>query len=340
MNLDSFRGKVLRMNLDGTAPSDNPFYNAGNGITARDYVFAYGLRNPFGGAWRASDGKHYEVENGPSVDRFAQVNAGVSYGYNGSNASMEINAIYNWDPSNAPVNITFVQQETFGGSRFPLSKLDHAFISESGPTYAGGPQTNGKRIVEFALDANGNRIGGPTTLVEYRGTGQNTIVGLAAGPDGLYFTTLYEDTGANGATAVGARVFRVRYIGQTAGDYDRDNDADGNDFLTWQRTLGSVADLNADGDNSRIVDGGDLDVWRGTFPSIVAAATASSAPAASEALASAANESLLGLGMDGTPGRGVAADISRNSKNGAARSRDDDQHSPSRRERRHSRPRV
>src|SRR5262249_39913558 len=50
-NLDSYRGKILRMNLDGSAPSDNPFYDAANGINARDYVFAYGFRNPFGGAW-------------------------------------------------------------------------------------------------------------------------------------------------------------------------------------------------------------------------------------------------------------------------------------------------
>ena len=272
-NLDSFRGKILRMNLDGTAPSDNPFYSAANGITARDYVYAYGVRNPFGGAWRAADGKHYEVENGPSVDRFAQVNAGVNYGYDGSNASMLINAIYNWDPSHAPVNITFVQLETFGGSRFPNSKLDHAFVSESGPTYATGPQTNGKRIVEFALDAAGNRIGDPTTLIEYRGTGQSSIVGLAAGPDGLYFTELYEDSGANGATGVGARVFRVRYVGQTIGDYDRSNAVDGNDFLAWQRSFGSVADLNADGNNSRRIDAGDLDVWKNTLQAPVVAAT-------------------------------------------------------------------
>ncbi len=46
LDLDSFRGKILRMNLDGSAPTDNPFYNAGNGINARDYVYAYGFRNP------------------------------------------------------------------------------------------------------------------------------------------------------------------------------------------------------------------------------------------------------------------------------------------------------
>jgi glucose/arabinose dehydrogenase len=49
-NLDSFRGKILRLNSDGTAPSDNPFY-AGPTSTARDYVFAYGLQlEPRGGA--------------------------------------------------------------------------------------------------------------------------------------------------------------------------------------------------------------------------------------------------------------------------------------------------
>jgi hypothetical protein len=49
--------------------------------------------------------------------------------------------------------------------------------------------------------------------VKYNGTGRATVAGVAAGPDGLYFTDLYEDTGANGATAIGAKVWRVRYVG-------------------------------------------------------------------------------------------------------------------------------
>jgi glucose/arabinose dehydrogenase len=57
-NLNSFRGKILRMNLDGTAPSDNPFYNASDGIGPRDYVFVYGVQIT-GGAWRAADGERY-----------------------------------------------------------------------------------------------------------------------------------------------------------------------------------------------------------------------------------------------------------------------------------------
>jgi glucose/arabinose dehydrogenase len=212
LDLNSFRGKILRLDLDGQPPVDNPFYNAGNGITASDYIYAYGLRNPFGGAWRASNGKHYEVENGPSVDRLARIDAGTSYGYDGSDASMHTNALYNWDPAHAPVNIAFVQPQTFGGSGFPAAQMDHAFVTESGPTYATGPQIYGKRVVEFDPDSITGEIGGhPHTLVEYTGTGKATAVGLAAGPDGLYFTELYKDLDYTTPIDPGARLFRIRY---------------------------------------------------------------------------------------------------------------------------------
>jgi glucose/arabinose dehydrogenase len=283
-NLNSYRGKVLRMNLDGSAPTDNPFYNAANGINSSDYVYAYGLRNPFGGAWRAADGQHYEVENGPSIDRFAKILPGVNYGWNGSDASMAINAIYNWNPAHAPVNITFVQPETFAGSQFPPSLWDHAFVAESGPTYGLGPQSQGKKIVQFQLDAGGNRLGGPTVVVNYTGSGRGTVVGLAAGPDGLYFTELYKDLDAASPIEAGARVFRLRYVGQAVGDYDYDGDADGADFLKWQRTLGSTTDLTADGDRSRIVDGEDLDAWKSAFGSLATPAAASAASAEAIAL--------------------------------------------------------
>src|SRR5213078_1024767 len=89
----------------------------------------------------------------------------------------------------------------------------HAFVTESGPTYAGGPQMLGKRIVEFVLDSAGNRVSGPSTLIEYSGIGRATAVGLACGPDGLYFTELYKDQDATSAIQAGARVMRVRWIG-------------------------------------------------------------------------------------------------------------------------------
>lgn len=209
-NLNSYRGKILCLNLDGSAYAGNPFYDANNGITSRDYVSSYGVRNPFGGAWRAADGLRYCVENGPSIDRFSQLLPGRNYLWSGSDASMRNYAIYNWVPATGPVNIAFVQQQTFGGSGFPAAKWDHAFVSESGPTYATGPQSNGKRITEWILDASGNLVAGPLSFVQYVGTGRATAVGLTAGPDGLYFTELYRDIGTL-PTARGASVFRIRF---------------------------------------------------------------------------------------------------------------------------------
>ena len=213
-NLNMFRGKILRANLDGSAPTDNPFYNASDGINAKDYVYAYGFRNPFGGIWRAADNFHYSVENGPSVDRFAKVVRGRNYLWDNSDASMGNYAIYNWSPATAPVNIAFIQSSTFGGSGFPAGKMDHAFVTESGPTLATGPQgIYGKRISEFVLDASGNLVSGPTTLIEYTGTGKATTAGLTAGPDGLYFTDLYVDQRFDTPVATGANLLRIKYVG-------------------------------------------------------------------------------------------------------------------------------
>jgi len=212
-DLNSVRGKILRMELDGAPSADNPFYDPSDGLNAKDYVFAYGLRNPFGGAWRDADGSQWEVENGPSVDRMAKVVRGQNYLYDGTDASMQLFAVYNWVPSHAPVNIAFTQSSTFGGSGFPPEKLDHAFVTESGPTYAPGPQGLGKRVTEFVLDVAGHLVSGPLPLVEYVGAGRATATALAAGPDGLYFADLYKDAGAVTPTDRGASVFRIRWTG-------------------------------------------------------------------------------------------------------------------------------
>jgi glucose/arabinose dehydrogenase len=45
-NLDTHKGKLLRVNADASIPTDNPFYLATN-TPQRNSVWAYGLRNPF-----------------------------------------------------------------------------------------------------------------------------------------------------------------------------------------------------------------------------------------------------------------------------------------------------
>jgi hypothetical protein len=121
-------------------------------------------------------------------------------------------AIYTWAPATAPVNIVFIQTNRFGGSGFPPDKFDHAFVSESGSTWASGPQSNGKRITEFVLNANGDLISGPTPLIQYNSTGKATVVALAAGPDGLYFSDFYKDLNYTSPIDRGANILRVRRI--------------------------------------------------------------------------------------------------------------------------------
>ena len=45
-NLDSLAGKILRINPDGSAPPDNPFYT-GDPTANRSKIWSYGLRQPF-----------------------------------------------------------------------------------------------------------------------------------------------------------------------------------------------------------------------------------------------------------------------------------------------------
>ncbi len=58
-DMNSLSGKVLRMNLDGTIPSDNPSSNS--------YVWSYGHRNAQG-LWLAPNGILYSSEHGPTTD--------------------------------------------------------------------------------------------------------------------------------------------------------------------------------------------------------------------------------------------------------------------------------
>ncbi len=132
--------------------------------------------------------------------------------------AMSTLAIFNWDPSNAPVNIAFIQPETFGGSGFPASVHDHAFVTTSGPTYAAGPRRlKGKRIVRFVIDQDEDLVSGPHRLIEYVGAGRATAGALAAGPDGLYFSDLYKDDGTSPLDA-GATIRRVRFVGHAGND--------------------------------------------------------------------------------------------------------------------------
>jgi len=77
-NKNSLNGKILRLNPDGSAPSDNPFYSSGG--NAR-YVWSWGHRNPQGLAWD-SRGQLWAAEFGEnSQDELNLIQKGGNYGW-------------------------------------------------------------------------------------------------------------------------------------------------------------------------------------------------------------------------------------------------------------------
>jgi hypothetical protein len=81
-NLSSLKGKMLRINKDGTVPLDNPFSGS---QTARHEIWACGLRNPFTFAFRP--GTNFLLINDVGQATWEEINlgqAGANYGWPGS----------------------------------------------------------------------------------------------------------------------------------------------------------------------------------------------------------------------------------------------------------------
>ncbi len=72
-------GVIFRINDDGSAPSDNPFFSQGGNLAK---YFAYGVRNSFGLAFDSSTGKLWDTENGPAnYDEVNLVEPGFNSGW-------------------------------------------------------------------------------------------------------------------------------------------------------------------------------------------------------------------------------------------------------------------
>lgn len=72
-DINSLAGKILRMNMDGSIPDDNPFPDS--------YIYSYGHRNPQGIVW-LKNGTMYASEHGNSAnDEINLINPGENYGW-------------------------------------------------------------------------------------------------------------------------------------------------------------------------------------------------------------------------------------------------------------------
>jgi aldose sugar dehydrogenase len=75
---DTLSGKILRLNVDGSIPADNPFPGSP--------IYSYGHRNPQGLAWQPGTGLLFATEHGPSgqqscCDEVNLILPGQNYGW-------------------------------------------------------------------------------------------------------------------------------------------------------------------------------------------------------------------------------------------------------------------
>jgi glucose/arabinose dehydrogenase len=202
-NMASVLGKVLRMTVDGRPAPGNPFLVDADTTDPRNYIWAYGFRNPFGLTMLGD--RVFVAENGPSVDRFVEVNRGADYLWDGSDWSMGTDALAVMTPSPAPVQIDHYPEAS---TLFPAKWRGSFFVATSGlPARKGSGERRGaKGVLSIDYDPAGHRLAGvPHTFVAYRGDSYQSVVGLAFGPDGLYFVPLFPQS--DGHTAV----LKVRY---------------------------------------------------------------------------------------------------------------------------------
>ncbi len=178
----SLAGKTLRLNEDGTVPSDNPFVGKEG---YRSEIFSTGHRNAQGLAWQPASGLMFQTEHGPSgfegrgggADEVNIVERGKNYGWptiwgNRTQAGMEA-PLLEYSPACAPASAMF-----YNGSLFPAFKGNFFFGC-----------LRGTRIIRVVL--NGRKVVKQENLLE---GSYGRIREMAEGPDGyIYFSTSNRD---------------------------------------------------------------------------------------------------------------------------------------------------
>ena len=189
-------GKILRMDVDGAPARGNPF--AGEQARgAEPYVWALGLRNPFG--IRVVEGRLFAADNGLHIDRFLEIKRGTDYLWDGSDWSIGTNALDVIAPSVSPVQLAYLES---GTGLFPERFEGQFYAAFAGhPERAGPGYAGAKSVAMLSYDPATQRMrSGPALFLRFRGEGVQMPVGVAFGSDGLYFVPMLP--GTNGVSAV------------------------------------------------------------------------------------------------------------------------------------------
>ena len=184
--LNSHLGKIVRLNDDGSVPSDNPFVTSANADPA---VWSYGHRNIQGLIFDTANNRLWSTEHGArGGDELNLVEAGKNYGwptvthsreYTGGEISQErsrpgmVDPKLVWTPAIAPSGLAF-----YTGEQFPGWK---------GDLFAGGLVSRDVRRID--LDSEGNVVSQESIPIGQR------VRDVRQSPDGMLYILTDEQNG-------------------------------------------------------------------------------------------------------------------------------------------------
>jgi glucose/arabinose dehydrogenase len=222
-SLSTLHGKMLRINKDGTIPSDNPFYAAP--ADKYDAVWALGLRNPYTFAFDPASTRMFLNDVGQNT--WEEVNDGIA----GSN--------YGWPATEGPT--------TNPAYRAPLHYYGHGTSDSTGCAITGAAFYAPERV-QLPPDYRGDYYFGDfcsgwirrldpsspatSTLVA---TGIVDPVDLAVAPDGALLYLARGGTGSDGSLS------RIETLATwRRRSFAADLDGDGKDEVTaWRPSTGT-----------------------------------------------------------------------------------------------------
>ena len=188
--LDMLQGKLVRLNLDGSVPADNPFVGRRN---ARPEIWSYGHRNMQGLAIDPRTGKLWESEHGPrGGDEINLPQPGKNYGWPIISNGMDYS-------TNRPY------PETIGTSASGMESPYRVWKKSPGLSgmafYTGHPRSSwnnslllgalaDRNLIRLSLD--GDRIIAEERLLDELGT---RIRDVRVGSDGSVYVLTDEDDG-------------------------------------------------------------------------------------------------------------------------------------------------
>jgi len=185
-DLSNGLGKIVRINLDGSVPADNPFASKEGALPE---IWSYGHRNQQGLAVDSASGVVYETEHGAKGgDEINIIEPGVNYGWP--------LATYGIDYSGAQVT----PYTEYKGTRLPIKYWTPSIAPSGLAVYRGAmfPDWDGDLLVGALAKKALHRVDmdGTKVVGEERYLDGERVRDVRVGPDGAIYVTTEDHDGA------------------------------------------------------------------------------------------------------------------------------------------------